>query len=134
MITVAVLRGGPSDEHEISLKTGANVLANLQREPYRPVDVFIDKEGVWHVRGIPMSPERALSTIDVVWNALHGQYGEDGTVQRILDRLGVPYTGSGALASGLAMNKATTKEMLAPQGVRMARSVTLAGIPASLAT
>jgi D-alanine-D-alanine ligase len=109
----------------VSLKTGANVLQNLQREPYRTVDVFIDRAGAWHVRGVPVTPERALGTVDVVWNALHGQYGEDGTVQRILDRLGVPYTGSGAYGSAIAMNKATTKEMLEKHGIRMARSTTL---------
>jgi D-alanine-D-alanine ligase len=125
MITVAVLRGGPSDEYDISLKTGATVLSNLQREPYRAIDVFIDKAGVWHVRGIPVSPERALSMTDVAWNALHGRYGEDGTVQRVLDRLGVPYTGSGALGSALAMNKVMAKEILARHGIRMARSTTL---------
>lgn len=129
MITVAVLRGGPSDEHEVSLKTGANVLSHLQRDPYRPIDVFIDRQGVWHVRGVPITPERALSATDVVFNAMHAQYGEDGTVQRLLDRLGVAYTGSGALASALAMNKALTKDLLAVRGVRMARSTTIVVSP-----
>ena len=55
MTRVAVLRGGPTSEHDISLLSGANILERLQREPYRPVDVFIDKEGVWHVRGIAMT-------------------------------------------------------------------------------
>lgn len=129
MITVAVLRGGPSDEHEVSLKTGANVLKHLNREPYRAIDVYIDRQGVWHMRGVPLAPERALGAVDVVFNAMHAQYGEDGTVQRLLDRLGVAYTGSGALASALAMNKALTKDMLQKHGIRMARSVTLSVSP-----
>jgi D-alanine-D-alanine ligase len=121
MIKVAVLRGGPSSEHDISLITGANILENLAREPYRPVDIFIDKEGVWHARGIPMSPERALADSDVAINVLHGQYGEDGTVQKILDRIGTPYTGAGAYAAALSLNKPLTKEVLAKEGIRMPR-------------
>lgn len=125
MITVAVLRGGPSNEHEVSLKSGANVLSHLQREPYKAVDVFIDKKGVWHVRGVPMDPKRALSSVDVVFNVLHGQYGEDGTVQRILDRMSIPYTGAGALPATLSMNKKLTKEVLAPTGMKLAHSAIL---------
>jgi D-alanine-D-alanine ligase len=121
MIKVAVLRGGPSSEHDISLLSGASILENLQREPYKTVDVFIDKQGVWHVRGLPMAPERALADTDVAINMLHGQYGEDGTVQRILDRVGVPYTGSGAYAAAVSLNKPLTKEILVKHGVRMPR-------------
>jgi len=129
MKTVAVLRGGASDEHDVSLKTGTCVLTNLSEDSFRPVDIFIDKSGAWHVRGVPMSPERALASIDVAFNALHGSYGEDGTVQRLLDRLGVPYTGSGALSSALAMNKVLTKEMLSKEGVLTARFKVLSVSP-----
>ena len=122
MKTVAVLRGGASDEHEVSLKTGASVLKALPEDSFRTLDVFIDKHGVWHVRGVPMDPERALCSSDVVFNALHGAYGEDGSVQRMLDRMNIPYTGSGALSSALAMNKPLAKEILAKAGVRTARS------------
>ena len=125
MTKVAVLRGGASNEHEISLLSGANVLKNLSREPYQALDVFIDKKGVWHVRGIPMTPERALTGVDVVFNALHGAAGEDGTLQRMLDRLGIPYTGAGAYASALALNKALTKDMLAKHGIKMPRHTIL---------
>ena len=121
MIKVAVLRGGPSSEHDISLITGANILESLQREPYRPLDIFIDKEGVWHARGLPMTPERELADSDVAINVLHGQYGEDGTVQRILDRIGTPYTGAGAYAAAVSLNKDLTKEILAKEGVKMPR-------------
>lgn len=125
MLTVAVLRGGPSDEHDISLQTGAALLKHLHREPYRPVDVYVDRSGVWHVRGVPMAPDRALSTVDVAWNALHGQYGESGEVQRLLDRLSVPYTGAGAYGAALSMNKVAAKEVLARAGVRMPLGTTL---------
>ncbi|MDO8523700.1 MAG: D-alanine--D-alanine ligase [bacterium] len=121
MITVAVLRGGASSEHEISLLSGANILERLQREPYKTLDVFIDKEGAWHLRGIPMAPERALADADLAFNVIHGQYGEDGTLQRTLDRIGIPYTGAGAYASALSLNKPLTKDILGKQGVRMPR-------------
>ena len=129
MLKVAVLRGGACNEHEISLLSGANVLKNLDREPYQPLDVFIDKKGIWHVRGIPMDPKRALTGVDVVFNALHGAAGEDGSLQRLLDSLGIPYTGAGAYSSALAMNKALTKEMLGKHGVKMPRHVLLSVSP-----
>ena len=129
MTRIAVLRGGACNEHEISLLSGVNVLKNLEREPYQPVDVFIDKKGVWHVRGIPMEPERALTGVDMAFNVLHGAAGEDGTLQRMLDRLGIPYTGAGAYASALAMNKALTKEILEKHGVKMPRHVILTVSP-----
>ena len=134
MTTVAVLRGGVGDEHDVSLKTGFNVLRRLDAlgksgKTYRPLDVYIDRTGVWYVRGLPMLPARALQTVDIVFNALHGTYGEDGSVQRELERLGIPYTGSNAFASGVAMNKAVTKAMLADQGIRMPRHVTVMVTP-----
>lgn len=125
MITVAVLRGGPSNEHDVSLKSGAHILKNLQREPYRALDVFIDKKGVWHLRGVPMEPARILSSADLAFNVIHGHYGEDGTLQRILDRIGIPYTGATALPAALSMNKGLTKDILAPAGIKMARHAIL---------
>ena len=123
MATVAVIRGGVGDEHDVSLKTGLNVLRRLEHSTHHPVDVYIDRTGVWHVRGTPMSPRRALGTVDVVFNALHGHYGEDGGVQRELERLGVPYTGPQPLGASIAMNKALAKEMVAPHGILVPRHI-----------
>ena len=114
---VGVLRGGPSSEYEISLKSGAAVLKNLP-ETYSGIDIFIDRGGVWHLHGTPREPHRALAQVDVVWNALHGEYGEDGGVQELLDTYALPYTGSGRFASAMAMNKAAAKGMLAEHGVK----------------
>lgn len=113
-IAVGVLRGGPSSEYDVSLKTGGAVLKNLSHEKYQPIDIFIDKEGVWHLRGKVISPDRALAQVDVIFNALHGEYGEDGTVQKMLAAHCVPFTGSAALASAICMNKLATKERIAP--------------------
>lgn len=106
---VGVLRGGPSTEYEVSLKTGQSVLQNLSQEKYDVKDILVDKNGVWHMRGMPIDPTRALDQVDVVFIALHGKYGEDGELQRFLDSHGARYTGSGSLSSAIAMNKVLTK-------------------------
>src|SRR3989338_4376109 len=98
---VGVLRGGPSSEHEISLKTGAHVLKNLP-ENYFPIDIFVDKSGLWHVQGVATEPQKVLRKIDVFFNALHGEHSENGALQRTLDAFGAPYTGSKGLASAFA--------------------------------
>src|SRR3989344_1849272 len=91
--TVGVLRGGPSSEYDVSLKTGAAVLKNLPRH-YRGVDILIDKNGYLHMNGLPVWPEKISRKVDVVFNALHGYYGEDGKIQKLLELFSVPYTGS----------------------------------------
>ena len=120
---VGVLRGGPSSEYDVSLKSGAAVLEALDREKYEPRDIFIDRDGQWHMHGIGVPPEKALFGADVAFNALHGHYGEDGQVQRLLERLGVPYTGSGATASATAFNKHLTRQEANKFGVKMAHSI-----------
>lgn len=122
---VGVLRGGPSSEYEISLKSGANVLSALNQEKHRPVDIFIDRQGRWHVYGIEMAPQKALQGIDVAFNVLHGEYGESGEVQKILESAGTPYTGSDAFSSTIAFNKHATKEIVKKIGVKVARGVLL---------
>src|SRR3989344_2032338 len=106
---VGVLRGGPSREHEVSLKTGAAILAALPEERFIARDIYIDRQGVWHDRGRPTAPERILRQLDVVLNGLHGEYGEDGEVQKLLERFGVPYTGADPFGSYLAMHKLMAK-------------------------
>ncbi len=110
--TVGVLRGGPSEEYDVSLKTGQSVLQALSANDYNVRDILIDKAGNWHMRGMPVEPMRALDQLDVAFIALHGSYGEDGGVQRFLDAHNVRYTGSDALSSAIAMNKVLTKKCL----------------------
>src|SRR6185312_15965037 len=81
---VGILRGGPTQEYDASLKSGASVFANLDTSRYEPRDIFIDRQGTWHVHGVARLPADALSGVDVAFNIVHGQYGEDGTLQRIL--------------------------------------------------
>ena len=114
---VGVLRGGPSREHDVSLKTGHAIVSNLTRDRYTTRDIYIDKQGVWHERGLPTTPERVLRAVDVVIIGLHGEYGEDGEVQKLLDRYGVPYTGSDSLSSFVAMHKVLAKEKAREHGI-----------------
>jgi D-alanine-D-alanine ligase len=109
---IGVLRGGPSAEYDVSLKTGEYALSLLRQMPdkYKPVDILISKEGDWYVAGTKKKPKDALKHIDVVFNALHGAYGEDGGVQKILSALRIPYTGSKAFGAALSMNKDLAKE------------------------
>ncbi len=118
---VAVLRGGPSEEFGVSLKTGEGVLSAIDRDRYEPLDVVITKAGEWLLRGMVRDARDILHQVDVVFIALHGAYGEDGQVQRLLDGMGVPYTGSRAYPSALAMHKVITKDHLSSHGVAMAR-------------
>ena len=106
---VGVLRGGPSREHEVSLKTGAFIIANLPADKYIIRDIYIDKEGQWHDRGRVVSPERVLRQVDAVLNGMHGDYGEDGEVQKLMERFGVRYAGSDSFGSYLAIHKLISK-------------------------
>jgi D-alanine-D-alanine ligase len=124
---VAVLRGGPSEEYEVSLETGKHIL-NLIREfpdKYEPQDIFISKNGEWHASGVINDPHKVLKDIDVVFNALHGKYGEDGQVQKILQKIGIPFTGSTSFPSSLSMNKHLAKESFKKSGLLTPRHLVL---------
>ena len=112
-IKVAVLRGGPSHAYDDSMKTGAYVLSLLREFPetYEPLDIFISRDGEWHSGGLSYNPHESLRHTDVVWNALHGPYGEDGQVQSLLESLQVPFTGSGTVPAAMALNKGLAKEL-----------------------
>jgi D-alanine-D-alanine ligase len=119
MKRVAVLRGGPSEEYAVSMQTGKAVLEALSDGNYAPIDVTITKGGEWLQQGFARRPDTILDTADVVFIALHGTYGEDGQVQKVIQRMGLPFTGSRALPSAIAFNKDLTKHTLRSHGVRM---------------
>ena len=122
MIRVGVVRGGISSEYDVSLKTGANVLSHLQGDKlnhkYKAIDILIDKDGAWHVKGKPVTMDQVSHSVDVIFNALHGDFGEDGKIQQILDQWSIPYTGSGSFASAIGYNKILAKERFAQIGVK----------------
>lgn len=119
-LNVAVLRGGPSSEYDISLITGAAMLKHLDEKKYNITDILVDKKGIWHRQGLEKLPADALKDIDVAVLGFHGEFGEDGKVQQILDAIHVPYTGSEAVPSALAMNKILTKEVYKKAGLKVA--------------
>jgi D-alanine-D-alanine ligase len=144
-IRVAVLYGGRSSEHEISLAGGASVLSALDPGRYEAVPVRIERDGGWQLEGgteplalqpgmsggalVPTSPgglpaEVEAGPIDVVIPLLHGPFGEDGTVQGLLEMLDVPYVGSGVLGSALTMDKDVVKLVLRAAGIRVAEHLT----------
>jgi D-alanine-D-alanine ligase len=125
---LALLYGGRSGEHEVSRRSAASILAHLDRDTYRVTEVLIGRDGRWHIDGAAATLAGALSVLraqDVVFPALHGPYGEDGTVQSMLEWLGVAYVGNGVFASAAGMDKAVTKKLLAADGLRTTAGVTL---------
>lgn len=118
---VAVLRGGPSDEYTVSLETGKAVTNALRELGRTPRDIVITRQGEWLVDGFSRPPEKALAAVDAVFIALHGHYGEDGQVQRVLERLQIPFTGTRSLSSATAFNKEFTKNLLLEHGLKMPR-------------
>ncbi len=124
-IRVAVIMGGASGEHDVSIKSGTGVLSNLDGEKYAGTRVVIGKDGRWSVDGgspLPMlAALQALAEgIDVAFLALHGPNGEDGTMQALFHLLGIPYTGSDYYASSLAMNKPRAKDAYRGAGLVVA--------------
>jgi D-alanine-D-alanine ligase len=146
-IRVAILAGGRSSEHEISLTSARSVLEALDPARYEARTVEIGRDGTWALPAAPAGAElsahvaetlpvlsaaspSALGAVDVVLPILHGPFGEDGTVQGLLELAGVPYVGSGVLASALCMDKDRFKAVLRDSSIPVARSVTLrAGDP-----
>lgn len=114
---VAVIRGGPSNEHEVSIRSGQHALESLDRQLFLPIDVVITKSGEWLRNGRSRSPEEALSGADVALVMLHGEYGEDGGIQRELERHGVPYVGSEPYAAATALHKAMAKDHVRRAGI-----------------
>jgi D-alanine-D-alanine ligase len=117
-LDVAVLGGGRSSEHEVSLASAASVRTGLSEAGHRPFAIEIGRDGVWRRDGreVDLRPGRGLAGADVVFPVLHGPFGEDGTLQGLLECLDVPYVGAGVLASALCMDKVAFKDVMANAG------------------
>ena len=137
-LRVAVLAGGRSSEHEISLASARSVLESLDSEQYDVVTVAIGRDGRWELGSgagdgsvaetLPVPAANApatLGAVDVVLPILHGPFGEDGTVQGLLELAGVAYIGAGVAASALCMDKDLFKKVLRDSGIPVARHVAL---------
>jgi D-alanine-D-alanine ligase len=114
-VRVVVLSGGRSSEHEVSLASGVSVREGLEAGGHEVLAVEIGRDGVWRREGeaLAVSPGGGLLEADVVFPVLHGPYGEDGTVQGLLECLDVAYVGAGVLASAVCMDKLVFKELMA---------------------
>jgi D-alanine-D-alanine ligase len=139
-VRVAVLMGGRSSEHEISLASARSVLEALDPERYETVTVAIGRDGRWELgtgrdnggrsaaETLPVPTAKVpapLGEVDVVFPILHGPFGEDGTVQGLLELAGVPYVGAGVLGSALAMDKDVFKAVMRDRGIPVTRNITL---------
>ena len=133
---VAILAGGRSSEHAISLASARSVLESLDPERYEVVTVAIGRDGRWELGSgdgsvaetlpVPASNAPAtLGSVNVVLPILHGPFGEDGTVQGLLELAGIPYVGAGVAASALCMDKDLFKKVLRDSGIPVARHVVL---------
>jgi len=142
-LRVGVILGGMSSEREVSLNSGRNVYDNLDRERFDPLPVFMDGGGrLWILpwklvsQNTTVDIEERLEgearriayddlgeVVDFAFIALHGKYGDDGCIQGLLEILGIPYTGSGVLASAIGMDKEVQQRLLAASGIKVPVSV-----------
>ena len=149
-IRIAVVMGGPSVEHDVSIKTGTNVVDKLDKRRFSVLPVRINRDSSWQLAAepwngnTPFCPDKCFSTtptlqagtavtilksrkVRVVFIALHGPFGEDGTLQGLLEASALPYTGSGVAASALGINKINTKAILRYHGIPVAEDVVVGG-------
>lgn len=122
MIKLGVIYGGKSTEHDISEMSAKSVIENLNKEKYEVHEIYINKYGKWFENKNGQIEEIynllwTLKELDVVFPVLHGKYGEDGTIQGMLEMLGIPYVGCGVLASAIGMDKAYTKIIFERAGI-----------------
>jgi D-alanine-D-alanine ligase len=132
---IAVLAGGRSSEHDVSLASAASVREGLAQAGHEALDVLLERDGTWRLDGeeLALQPGRGLLGADAVFPVLHGPLGEDGTVQGLLELLDVPYVGSGVLASALCMDKVRFKELMGRAGLPQVDFVAvLDGDPAAI--
>lgn len=140
-LRVAVLFGGRSGEHDVSLMSASNIMAALDPEKYEIEPIGIDRSGKWLVsaeahqilsatepfdgydaaKALTVIGDGSVRPVDVVFPVLHGPYGEDGSLQGMLDMAGLPYVGCGVLASALAMDKVMSKRIFREQGLPTVR-------------
>jgi D-alanine-D-alanine ligase len=144
-LRVGVILGGLSSEREISLESGRNIYFNLNPEKYDGIPIFLDEEGrFWQIplqllvqnttvdiserldrEGTPIAYEELKSVADFLYIGLHGKYGEDGCLQGLLELVGVPYSGSGVMASAIGMDKHMQRKLLSAAGLKVPKYLAL---------
>jgi D-alanine-D-alanine ligase len=142
-IRVGIIMGGLSSEKEVSLESGRNIFSKIDRRQYDPLPIFMDgRAALWEIplkllmrnstsdiaedlveEANPIPYESLKARVDVVFLGLHGKYGEDGCMQGLLELLGIPYTGSGVLASAVGMDKYVSRQILKISGIDVPRTI-----------
>lgn len=142
-LRVGVVMGGVSSEKEVSLESGRNIFSKMDRKKFDPVPLFMDSRcSLWEIplkllmrnstadieidlaeEAKPLPYEALKRRVDFVYIGLHGKFGEDGTLQGLLELLGIPYSGSGVLGSALGMDKFTSRKVLAMSGIDVPKTV-----------
>ena len=126
MIKLGVIFGGMSTENEVSVKSATSVINNLDKEKYEIFQIYIDKQGKWFEYNTNTPIENIieyLKNMDVVFPVLHGLYGEDGTIQGMLELIKVPYVGCGIIASSTGMDKTYTKIIFEKANINQAKHI-----------
>ena len=142
MINLAVIFGGMSTEHDVSITSGTSVLKNLNKKKYNIFPIYIDKNGNWYkyvkdindIEIIPVGEKIEeieiieniidyLKNMDCIFPVLHGLYGEDGTIQGLLELIDIPYVGCGVLSSSVSMDKAYTKVLFEKAKINQAEYI-----------
>ena len=113
-LSVAVLAGGRSSERDVSLNSGLSVVAGLREAGHQPQLIEISSEGAWSLDGAPvvLSPGQGMEGFDIAFPVVHGPFGEDGTLQGLLESVRIPYVGSGVAASAIVLDKILAKQRL----------------------
>jgi D-alanine-D-alanine ligase len=106
-LKVAILYGGPSNEHEVSISSAKNVIENIDTSKFDVVELFIPKDSEFNINDV------IETECDIVYPVLHGTFGEDGTLQELLERAGIPFVGSGSVSSGIAIDKNASNKLFA---------------------
>lgn len=125
-INLGIIFGGMSTEHEISIKSATSIIKNLNKEKYNIFKVFIDKNGSWYDKNKNIEIKNIaeyLKKLDIVFPILHGKYGEDGTIQGMLEILKIPYVGCKVLASSIGMDKVFTKIIFEKAGIKQTKYI-----------
>jgi D-alanine-D-alanine ligase len=129
ILKIAVLCGGPSSEHEVSLNTAKMIMESLDRKKYAPVLITIKKTGLWEFGSKKVidigHAINELKRFDFVFIAMHGAFGENGHIQAILESINLPYSGSGVLSSAMAMDKGISNDFYRTIGMKVPPYVVL---------
>ena len=121
-IKVGVIYGGMSTEHDVSVVSGTSIIKHLNKDKYKIIPIYIDKKGTWHSNKDTINNvTEYLKKLDVVFPILHGKYGEDGTIQGMLELFKIPFVGCGVLASSIAMDKVYSKIIFDKANIKQAK-------------